>query len=102
MVASSKISHIFAVDLVVEALELLQAEASGKLTVMQGDISPDSGMEMNRKLVEAAVERFGRINAILLNAAMVKPLGRINQTPLKDWKCAWDVTFFASIDMVST
>ncbi|KIW87268.1 uncharacterized protein Z519_12171 [Cladophialophora bantiana CBS 173.52] len=97
LVASQKVSHVVAVDLNVENLEKLRQDHAQKLFLVSGDVSQSSTSAL---AVQTALDKAGRINTLILNAAIVKPIGPFPQLALADWKKAFDVNFFALIDMI--
>lgn len=52
--------------------------------------------------MEAAIKYGGHINSLILNAAIVKPIGPFPTLAIDDWKKTFDVNFFALLDMVCT
>ncbi|EXJ53327.1 uncharacterized protein A1O5_13449 [Cladophialophora psammophila CBS 110553] len=97
LLASQKVSHVVAVDLNVEKLEKLRHDHAQKLFLVSGDVSQSS---TSAQAVQTALDKAGRINTLILNAAIVKPIGPFPQLALADWKKAFDVNFFALIDMI--
>lgn len=91
-------SHVIAVDLNVSNLEELQQQHAEKLFLVAGDVSQSS---TSARAVETAMDKAGRINTLILNAAIVKPIGPFPKLAIADWKKAFDINFFALIDMVS-
>ena len=51
--------------------------------------------------MDTAIEQCGRLDAIVLNAAMLKPVGPVAEAVVSEWKRLYDVNFFALLHTVS-
>lgn len=60
----------------------------GKVIVVQGDVS---SMEDNKKLIEATVETFGKIDILALNAGLICPGKDLKSTTPEDFDKAFAV-----------
>ena len=98
LLKSAKVAHIVAVDLQTRQLETLEKDSAGRLHILQGDVTQN---KTNERAVQLAVEKGGQVNSIILNAAVVRPIGPLAKLALDDWKKTFDVNFFSSIDLVS-
>ena len=65
---------------------------------MQGAISQ---RQTNEDAVEAAVRRTGRLDAVILNAGILGPIGLVTEDHVDGWKKTFDVNFFGSLHGVS-
>ncbi|KAJ7129586.1 short-chain dehydrogenase [Mycena epipterygia] len=73
----------------------LLALVGDHLASVNGDITNESAVA---EAVALALKRFHRIDALILNAAILDPLCRIgDDTPLDQWKTHFDVNFFSLI-----
>jgi NAD(P)-dependent dehydrogenase (short-subunit alcohol dehydrogenase family) len=58
------------------------AAAGAEVTTVVGDVSiPDDA----RRMIDAAIERFGRIDVLVANAGII-PLGSITESSVEDWE----------------
>lgn len=94
---SSNVSCVVAVDLNLGKLESLREKYQDRLRLVAGDVAESS---TNLKAVEVAVQHGGHIHALVLNAAIISPIGPLPRTPVSEWKKAFDVNFFALLHMV--
>lgn len=97
LLGSDTVSCVVAVDLSVGNLKPLLEKHQGRLYLVAGDVAESS---TNLKAVEMAVQHGGHINALILNAAIITPIGSVSKTPVNEWKKAFDVNFFALLHMV--
>ena len=86
------------IDIQVSQLEALIPSSNGKLIVVPGSIPDRSTSE---QAITAAVEARGRLDTIILNAGVLKPVGRLADTDIDDWKKLFDVNFFGLLHTVS-
>lgn len=47
------------------------------------------------------MKAFGRIDALIVNHAILQPMKRISQGTIEDWKKLYDVNFFSALALVS-
>jgi NAD(P)-dependent dehydrogenase (short-subunit alcohol dehydrogenase family) len=72
-------------------LEKLAAEiaaANGICEVVEADVSSPADA---RRIAAHAVERFGRIDALVNNAGVGGPVSRVEETPVEEWQRTLDV-----------
>lgn len=89
---------VVGVDIVGHRLEKLQLSAPEKLEIIIGDVAQRSTSE---KAVQVALDRTGRIDTLILNAGILRPVGAIATTPVEQWKSLFDVNFFSLLHTVS-
>ena len=70
----------------------------GKLSVVKGDISDRSTSE---RAVAAALNLRGKLHGVILNAAILRPVGPAAETGVDEWKRLFDVNFFGLLHTVS-
>lgn len=46
------------------------------------------------------MQTYGHLDALILNAGILTPLGRVDEVPLEGWKSHFDVNFFSLISAV--
>ncbi|KIW36785.1 uncharacterized protein PV06_11071 [Exophiala oligosperma] len=80
---SSRVAHIVAVDLNLKKLERLSKENPQRLFLVLGDVSQSS---TSAKAVETATQQAGRVNSLMLNAAIVKRTGPFPTLTVADWR----------------
>ncbi|KEF51202.1 uncharacterized protein A1O9_12705 [Exophiala aquamarina CBS 119918] len=88
---------IFAVDVLSENLEELQ-KSQPRLEIVLGDVSQRSTSE---KLLERIHARDCRLETLILNAGVLKPIGPIVEVDVDQFKRLFDINFFALIYTVS-
>ncbi|MEU6917375.1 SDR family NAD(P)-dependent oxidoreductase [Streptomyces olindensis] len=67
--------------------------AGGRAVACRADISTESGATA---VVEAAVEEFGRLDAVINNAGIVRT-GHFDEVPVEEYRRHLDVHFFGSL-----
>ena len=50
--------------------------------------------------VDSAVKTYGHLDALILNAGILTPLGKVDEVPMEAWKAHFDVNFFSLITAV--
>jgi NAD(P)-dependent dehydrogenase (short-subunit alcohol dehydrogenase family) len=75
-------------DLHESALEAAVASMSVPVVTAAVDVREQSSVDL---LVDAAVERFGRVDVVINNAGVLSPNGRIHNMSDDDWRLAFDV-----------
>jgi NAD(P)-dependent dehydrogenase (short-subunit alcohol dehydrogenase family) len=63
-------------------------ERDGMVLAVPGDVSLEADC---RRIVDRAVSTFGRIDALVNNAAIVEPIAPISSTKPADWERNWAV-----------
>ena len=51
--------------------------------------------------MEATLEEFGQIDALVLNHGTLEPVTRISDSSVEAWKKGFDVNFFSAVAWVS-
>ncbi|CCM03179.1 uncharacterized protein FIBRA_05301 [Fibroporia radiculosa] len=77
-------------------LAKLRESCGGSLMVLRGDVSDAHIVE---EAVASALKEYGHLDSLILNAAIVAPLGKIasEDVSLDAWKAHFDVNFFSLI-----
>ncbi|KAL6229008.1 hypothetical protein BDW75DRAFT_225838 [Aspergillus navahoensis] len=83
---------IIGVDMADEQLKLLKSSSPDKFDHVTGDISQRSTSE---KTVALAKERSGRLDTLVLNAGVLRPVGLVADISVDELKKLFDVNFFA-------
>jgi NADP-dependent 3-hydroxy acid dehydrogenase YdfG len=98
LLANASTSLVIGVDINTIELEILLEPYPDRLAVVQGDVSDRS---VDQKAVETAINRRGKLDCIILNAGILRPVGPSAATAVAEWKQLFDVNFFALVHAVS-
>lgn len=71
------------------------AEATGAVETELADVSDPAAVEA---VVATAVERFGRVDALISNAGVLSPNGRIHNLTTGDWARAFNVNVMGAVN----
>jgi NAD(P)-dependent dehydrogenase (short-subunit alcohol dehydrogenase family) len=74
------------------------ADELDNVVALAGDVSSDSH---RRAVVEAALHRFGRIDALVNNAAILEPIARSADAEAADWAHHLDVNVVAPVHLTA-
>jgi NAD(P)-dependent dehydrogenase (short-subunit alcohol dehydrogenase family) len=86
------------IDVKTSEIESLLEKHQDRLAVIQGDVSDRATSE---RAVETALNRTGRLDVLILNAAILSPIGPAAATKVEEWKRLFDVNFFGLLHTVS-
>jgi NAD(P)-dependent dehydrogenase (short-subunit alcohol dehydrogenase family) len=67
---------------------------AGEALVVVGDVSRAGDCA---KIIQAAAERFGRIDGLVNNAGVIEPIARIAEADVLEWERNWAVNFRAPL-----
>ncbi|GAA6001774.1 uncharacterized protein JCM10292_005903 [Rhodotorula paludigena] len=82
-------------------LTALAAKYPGVLLISKGDVAVE---EDNKAAVDVAMQSFGRLDALILNAGTLHPLGAVSSLSgprLAELKSLFDVNFFALVAILA-
>lgn len=80
------------------ALTSLQTEyGSDRVELVPGDASSPS---LPSALADAALSRFGRIDALILNHGSLDPVAKIADSTPQEWRAAYDTNVFSTVGMI--
>lgn len=71
---------------------------SEKVEVLAGDVA-DPGIA--KKAVDLAIERWGRLDGLVVNHGTLDPVKKIADGSVEEWKKAYDINVFSAIGLVS-
>lgn len=91
-------SRVVLVDIAEDPLQARQTNfGADRVQYVVGDVSKD---EVNRKAVEVAVDTWGKLDAIALNAGIMAPVKRLCDVSSADWTRIFNVNVVSQISMV--
>jgi len=65
--------------------------------ILAGDLTD---LSLGQKAVDLAIQRFGRLDGLVVNHGAVEPVQKIVDADLNEWKEAFDLNVFSAIAMV--
>ncbi|KTW28025.1 hypothetical protein T552_01887 [Pneumocystis carinii B80] len=74
------------------SLATLQEKYESRIAVVEGDLKDE---KTSVDSVNTAIQRFGRLDSLILNAAVVEPIGKIADIDVESWKALFDVNYFS-------
>lgn len=77
-----------------DTAERLRDEHGADVLAVPADLTDESDRE---RLVEATLDRFGRIDALVNNAGTVGSAGTIEETSTQDWRVLFELNVFAVV-----
>ncbi|KAJ9116035.1 hypothetical protein QFC20_000704 [Naganishia adeliensis] len=80
-----------------EGLKQLVESNKGNVELVTGDVADWS---ISQQACATALEKFGRLDGVILNAGTLDPLGPVTKTDIKDWQTAFNVNFFSLVTML--
>lgn len=99
MLLSAPVSaNVVAVARTESDLRKLSAAYPGHVEYVSGDLADPKTSE---DAVAKAVEKYGRIDGIVFNAAVIAPVARIADVDVEKFKELFDINFFAEVAAVS-
>ncbi|KAG6991025.1 sterol 24-C-methyltransferase [Physcia stellaris] len=80
------------------ALQELKAKHPTQVQAVAADLSDPA---VAQSTVEATLEEFGQIDALVLNHGTLEPVTRISDSSVEAWKKGFDVNFFSAVAWVT-
>ena len=71
----------------------------GRVAVVAGDVTDHQVLV---KAVETAVSQYGKLDAVVLNAGVIEPVGAIDAVLVAKWRQHFDVNVFSLVDLIAT
>lgn len=82
-----------------DALTALSTQyGAANVAVLAGDVTDVS---LPARAVEIVQQRWGRLDALVLNHGTLDPVRRVDEADVEAWKRGFDVNFFSFVGMVS-
>ncbi|KAK9318091.1 hypothetical protein V1524DRAFT_161969 [Lipomyces starkeyi] len=69
-------------------------EFPNQVAYLTGDLSTD---KVNEDAIKLAISKFGKLDGIIFNAAILDPIAKISKADIAEWKKLYDVNFFSLI-----
>lgn len=80
-------------------LELLVSKyGSDRVGIVVGDVSLSS---TSKQAIDLAIEKFGSINSVILNAGVLSPVNPVAKAEVDKWKTLFDINFFSAVDLIT-
>ncbi|ORY14801.1 hypothetical protein BCR34DRAFT_585557 [Clohesyomyces aquaticus] len=79
------------------ALDALHYQYPDQVEVLAGDVS-DIGFAP--RAVEVAVERWGRVDAVVVNHGVLDPVAKVGESDVESWRRGFDVNFFSGVGLI--
>ncbi|KAK9459225.1 uncharacterized protein V1516DRAFT_642921 [Lipomyces oligophaga] len=87
-------ANVVAVARTEEALKKLVEQFPNQVACVAGDIS---NYDVGVKAVNTAIEKFGQLDGIVFNAAVIGPVAPIAEVEIEQFKKSFDINFFSSL-----
>lgn len=68
-----------------------------RVAVVVGDVNDQ---QTSRKAVEAAVEHYGQLDAVVANAGILQPVALVADADIAAWRKLFDINVFAVVDLL--
>jgi len=91
-------ANVVLVDIAEEPLKTRQGQHEDKVKYVVGDVTED---DVNAQAVKLAVDTWGRVDAVALNAGIMAPVKRLCDVSSADWTRIFDVNVVSQISMLS-
>ncbi|KAH6714899.1 hypothetical protein BKA61DRAFT_481022 [Leptodontidium sp. MPI-SDFR-AT-0119] len=88
---------VVGIDISTSELEPLLESHSNRLSIVKGNISSRPTSE---RAITEALDRGRKLDSIILNAAILKPIGPAAETSVDDWKRLFDIKFFGLLHTI--
>ncbi|EMC92621.1 hypothetical protein BAUCODRAFT_37515 [Baudoinia panamericana UAMH 10762] len=75
-------------------LRELEKQYMGQVAVLVGDLAD---LSLGKKAVSLAIERFERLDAVIVNHGVLDPVQRVSASTVEAWRAAFDVNFFSAV-----
>lgn len=81
-----------------DVLGKIQAQYPQQVRVVVGDMS---NLALAQRAVDVTIQEFGRMDGIVINHGVLKPVNPIADCDIEAWKHNFDVNFFSAVAFVS-
>jgi NAD(P)-dependent dehydrogenase (short-subunit alcohol dehydrogenase family) len=69
----------------------------GSIAVVPADLT---NLGAGAAIVEAAIQKYGRLDGLIVNHGTLGPVNRLSESTAQDWREAFNVNFFSAVDLV--
>lgn len=97
VIVADKANKVVAVARSQDKLEQLQKQYPDQIAIVAGDVADNKTL---KDAVKTAVDSYGKIDAVILNAGVIEPVGKIDEVAISAWKQHFDINFFSLVDLV--
>ncbi|ETN36193.1 uncharacterized protein HMPREF1541_08470 [Cyphellophora europaea CBS 101466] len=97
LLEAQTVSLVVAVDLAIDELQVLASSRPGKLVAVSGDVSDRL---VNKKAIDTVIRTRGKLDSLILNAAVLRPVGPTAEINVEEWKRLIDVNFIALVHAI--
>src|SRR6266511_11310 len=97
LLSDPKVSLVVAVDVKTGQLVPIRSQHGDRFEIIHGDVSHRSTSEA---AVGRAIAKGGRLDAIILNAAILGPISPVAEGDVGEWKKLFDINFFSLLHTV--
>lgn len=77
--------------------KLVEKYGSQRVGIVVGDVSKS---ETSTKAINLAIEKFGSINSVILNAGVLSPVNPIAKAEIDKWIELYQINFFSVVDLI--
>ena len=98
-IAQHLLSHSNNVVLVARSekpLRELESQYPSNVAILTGDLAD---LSLGEKAVALAIQRFQKLDGVIVNHAVLDPVKRIIDTDAEEWRRAYDVNLFSAVAM---
>lgn len=97
LLTSSSSACILATARTTSALSALSWQYPDRVAAVEGNMTDPT---LPQRAVDTAMQRWGRLDGLVVNHAVVEPVARIGDAVVEEWKAAFDVNVFSVIALV--
>lgn len=80
------------------ALDQLHYQYPDQVEVLAGDLQD---LELGKRAVDICVDRWGRVDAVVVNHGTMEPVKKVADTEASEWAEAFGVNVFSAVALVS-
>jgi NAD(P)-dependent dehydrogenase (short-subunit alcohol dehydrogenase family) len=77
--------------------DLKDQASAGSIAVFRADLA---NLGAGAAIVDTAIQKYGRLDGIVLNHGTLGPVNRLTESAAQDWRDAFDVNFFSVVEIV--
>lgn len=81
-----------------EGLKSLEEKYKGRFAYFVGDVAKEG---TSKSVIDKAIDTFGRIDSLVLNAGVLDPVAPVADAKVEDWERLYRINLFAPLSLVS-